>query len=505
VNRTPHSLRMLAGRVLNTPLALDPSKLAVILSVLGPRLEVDLDQEVRDAAAAMPAPATRDRQAYQLVGDVAVIDVFGTLVHRSSGLDAMSGLTSYEQLARELAQAIADPAVKSVVLQIDSPGGEIAGLFDMADAIAEAGTVKPVYAVAEDMAASAAYLLGAAAQKFFAPPAATIGSIGIVYAYPEQSASGAPGVKLTYFHAGDRKLYPGRQLNEDLKGDIQARVEGVYDLFTARAASFRGISQASVKNTEARVYLGAEAAQLGLVDGVKSFRQVVGDLSTTGQLSRAPSFAAAAASAEEPESKKSSSLVDADGPRAIADEEPPTGGNQEVAMGDTKKNPGDGAGEVVDLKAVLDRVSALEAENTTLKAKSALDAATSLLKEKAAVIAKHQERGALTPAMVPLAMKIAETATVEELEKALAAYPSHPALAKDPVPAGSSKVDAGEGFQLDAEAKVIAAKFGWSEKELAAYAGIRKIQAGDAAGAKAVFGDGKKVLLKDLLANAGRA
>ena len=135
----------IASRVLDTPLVIGQAKLEAILAVIGPRIGVEA-----------PAPAvvngdTRRHGAYLVTPEgIAVIPVFGTLVKRAGAIEAASGLTSYGHLEEQIMDAATDPAVRAILLDIDSPGGEAAGVFDLADLVYEARSLKPVWAVADE-------------------------------------------------------------------------------------------------------------------------------------------------------------------------------------------------------------------------------------------------------------------------------------------------------------------------------------------------------------------
>ena len=139
----------LASRLYGTPLLIARSKLDVILSVLGPRIglpEID---------AAVPLPTSKPGTSIGQPG-IAIIPVHGTLVRRAMGLEAASGLTSYGEIAARLDAALADPQVSGILLDLDSPGGEAGGVFELAERIRAANDIKPVWAHANDSAYSAA-------------------------------------------------------------------------------------------------------------------------------------------------------------------------------------------------------------------------------------------------------------------------------------------------------------------------------------------------------------
>jgi len=179
----------------------------------------------------------------------------------------------------------------------------------------------------------------------------------------------------------------------------------------------------------------------------------------------------------------------------------------------TKEVPQVAGGEVVDLaslKARLDasesRNAALESDLAKLKAKAELDAAAIAATEKEAVIAKHRARNAIVPAMLPAVNKLAEIMSAAELDKALEGYPEHPALARVDVPVAAAKDGAADSgaFELDAKAKELAEKFGWDERELAQVSGVRTIRMTED-GPRVTFDGGKRIALRDLNKNMGRA
>ena len=145
----------LASRLYGTPLLIARPKLDVILSVLGSRIGLpDLDM-------AMPLPAMRQAHASHPAG-IAVIPVVGTLVKRAMGIQAASGLMSYDEIDDRLDAALADPQIGGILLDLDSPGGEAGGVFELAQRIRAASAIKPIWAHANDAAYSAAYAIAAA-------------------------------------------------------------------------------------------------------------------------------------------------------------------------------------------------------------------------------------------------------------------------------------------------------------------------------------------------------
>lgn len=286
------ALLHIAERVLNRPLLVHPDKLALIASILEGRIGIDAT-ELREIASASPEASRFSgsaisgdgrAKAYRVDKGVAIIPVLGSLVNRGAWLGARSGMTSYEGLAFQLQQAAADPDVKSILLDIDSPGGEAVGAFEMADRIRAIGKSKPVVAVVNGMAASAAYAIASAASHIVASPSGVAGSVGVVLMHADYSNSlHQKGIKPTLIHAGAHKVdgNPYEPLSAAVRSDLQAEVDSFYSMFVASVAQGRKgrMTEKAVRATEARTYIGQAALDAGLVDAIGSFETVLGDLS----------------------------------------------------------------------------------------------------------------------------------------------------------------------------------------------------------------------------------
>ena len=153
----------------NTPWAILPEKLEAICEVVR-----------RHAASALPptqfAAAHPRRRAS---GSVAVLPLYGTISQRMGMMESMSGGTSAEAFGKYFRAAVADPDVGSIVIDIDSPGGSVYGIEELASEILDARGEKQIVAVANSLAASAAYWIGSAAHEFVVTPSGEVGSIGV--------------------------------------------------------------------------------------------------------------------------------------------------------------------------------------------------------------------------------------------------------------------------------------------------------------------------------------
>ena len=281
----------LAARLFGVPLAIHRPKLDVILSVLGARVGLaDLAAPVgyTPSARALGPPS----------GKVAVIPIHGTLVRRTSGIEAESGLASYTGIAAQLDAALASPEIAAILLDIDSPGGESGGVFDLADRIRAASEVKPVWAVANDMAFSAAYALASAATRVFVARTGGVGSIGVIAMHVDQSVKDAQdGVRYTAVFAGERKndLNPHEPISNEAHAVLKAEVDRIYDLFVETVARHRGLDADAVRATEAGLFFGPDAVATGLADAVGSLDDALTQL--TQSLSPLPTQVATASQA----------------------------------------------------------------------------------------------------------------------------------------------------------------------------------------------------------------
>ena len=259
----------LASRLFGTPLLIHPPKLDVILSVVGPRMSLATvsDMPPMDMAAFQRPARTAPPEG------IAVIPIHGSLVKRALGMDAASGLTSYSEIASMLDAALADPQVRGILLDIDSPGGEASGSFELSRRVREVAAVKPVWAVANDAAYSAAYALAASAQRLFVTETGGVGSIGVIALHVDQSVKDAKdGYRFTAITAGAHKndYSPHEPLSDTARTELQGEVDRLYTLFTDHVAAMRGLDIGAVRATEAGLFFGNQAVTQGLADGVQT-------------------------------------------------------------------------------------------------------------------------------------------------------------------------------------------------------------------------------------------
>ena len=269
-------MTFLASRLFGTPLLIHRPKLDVILSVVGQRIGM----------ADMPPMPPMDMAVYQrpptasAPEGIAVIPIHGSLVKRSLGMEAASGLTSYSEIAAMLDAALADPQVSGILLDIDSPGGEASGSFELARRVREASAVKPVWAVANDAAYSAAYAIAASAQRLFVTETGGVGSIGVIALHVDQSVKDAKdGYRFTAVTAGAHKndYSPHEPLSDSAKSELQGEVDRLYAIFTEHVAAMRGLDLDAVLATEAGLFFGSNAVAQGLADGLQTMEATLAE------------------------------------------------------------------------------------------------------------------------------------------------------------------------------------------------------------------------------------
>lgn len=288
------SMPRIASRVFNTPLLISPEKATAFLSGLGGRIVGD-----SVVLEAFPAPLhhsafengridlgtvggrlgqrieARGGRPYAMFNNVAVISVEGTLVHKGAYVGQSSGETSCEGLQAQIAMAGRDTAVRGVVFEHDTGGGEAAGIAETAQMVQRLSAEKPTMAILTDFSCSGGYWLASACRQIVMPQMGVCGSIGAVIAHLDMSgAAEKAGVVVTLIKAGEQKAagHPLTPLSDAARASMQARVDNARDLFAEAVGRYRGrrFTKAQALATQAAVFEGAEALSLGLVDAIGS-------------------------------------------------------------------------------------------------------------------------------------------------------------------------------------------------------------------------------------------
>jgi ClpP class serine protease len=254
---------------------------------------------------------------------VAIMSVAGVLSRRYDWLAAMCGWTTYDALSASLDAAMADSRVKAILLDVESPGGEASGMLDIADKFLAARDVKPIWAVANSYAASAAYGIAGSASKLFLPRMAAVGSIGAVIVHVDQSAADqVDGLKYTAVFSGARKIdgWEHAQLSAQARDGYQARADHCRQSFADLIGRQGRMTSKQAMETEAGLYVDADAVTNGLADGVATFDEALANL--TDLISKNSQSRMAARSTEGAASMSKENLVSTLSPAATEDVKP---------------------------------------------------------------------------------------------------------------------------------------------------------------------------------------
>lgn len=236
-----------------------------------------------DIQAAQAAYAARD-QGPIVVGDVAVIRMTGPIVYKSSWFSMFFGATAIEDLQYQFRAAMGDPAVKTILFQVNSPGGVVDMCPEFADEIYNArGQGKALVATADLLVASAAYWLTSQVDTIYATQSSQLGSIGVFAEHDDISGMlEQAGIKITLIAHGANKTAgnPYEPLSEAARAEIQANVDEIGDWFETAVARGRGVKKSVVLETfgQGKVFRGKEAIALGLADKLGTIGSVLSRL-----------------------------------------------------------------------------------------------------------------------------------------------------------------------------------------------------------------------------------
>jgi capsid assembly protease len=278
---TPRQYARCRQVVAETPWAIKPTYLDMILGILSERIEgIRLtDDEIKQRIGSQRSNEPTNE------GSVAVVPLVGPIYSRAGAMQQVSGTKSLDLFREQFRAAIQDTSVKAVLLDVDSPGGTADMIPETAMEIRAARSQKPVVAIANAMSASAAYWLASAASEFVCTPSGEVGSIGVYAAHTDVSKKmELAGQKTTIVKAGKYKaeLNQFEPLTEEAQAKLQSDVDAVYKSFIKDVARNRMTTMGDVTANfgQGRTVLAEEALQLGMVDSIETFEQVLARLQT---------------------------------------------------------------------------------------------------------------------------------------------------------------------------------------------------------------------------------
>lgn len=277
--------------------AIRPEKLSAIMAVLDARVAGER-RSVSDMAADLePAAARAEAGQAWSIGGVAVLPLLGILSQRMDMMLESSGGTSTDRFARDFDAAVADQAVGAIVLDVDSPGGRVFGVGELAHKVHAARGQKPIIAVVNSEMASGAYWIGSQADEVVVTPGGELGSIGVITVHLDASkADEQAGLSWSYISAGKYKTEgnPHDALGDEARGHVQGRIDSYYGMFVAAVAQGRGVKPAEVRRGfgEGRMLGASDAIAQGMADRVGTLDEAI---ARAGKLQRRGRSAALAA------------------------------------------------------------------------------------------------------------------------------------------------------------------------------------------------------------------
>lgn len=269
MNRIPTALRLAASLIW----AVTPEYLDIIADIAAG----DTDPMAVATQLGRPLQAAR---TVTVRDGVAIIPVHSVIFRRAGMFDAVSGnVASVQTIATDFMAALNDPAVSSIVLDIDSPGGEVNGISELAHIIHRARGVKPVKAYVGNMAGSAGYWLAAACGEVIGYKTATLGSIGVM---AMANISKDPTQRRFISSQSPNKNAPA----DTARGErlIQDEIDKTAQIFIEDVAMFRGVDTSMVTDQfgGGAMVMAAEAVAAGMADRLGTFEDLVKELQQGG-------------------------------------------------------------------------------------------------------------------------------------------------------------------------------------------------------------------------------
>ena len=305
----PHLLQA----VFNSPWAILPETLATIMEIVRYRADggVLTAEEIQARIGSARRPVARQ------AGSIAVLPLHGPIAQRMNLMTAVSGGTSTEIFGRQFAALIAEPSIKAVVIEVDSPGGSVFGVDELATEMFKSRGTKPIIAQVNSMMASAAFWIGAAADEVVVTPGGFVGSVGVIMPHTDTSVRDEKeGVKTTLISAGKFKTEASEfePLSDEAKESLQGIVDGVFDAFVKSLARSRDVSVSTVRSGfgEGRVVAAKKAVELGMADRVATMRETLESLGANTDSTRV--LLAAAEEAEVTGEKEGEAVEASEGP-----------------------------------------------------------------------------------------------------------------------------------------------------------------------------------------------
>ncbi len=275
-------MKLLANRLFNTPLLVSPTYLETVCRFMEGRLAGEknvpgLVYEGKEPVKTTSfycevdsSPVVSDEVNSDAPAQIAMVPVMGSLFQRPRGI---SGGRDYKAIKEDIKFVLSDSDVGGIALMLDTPGGELAGNFDLSRWIKniQSETGKPIWSIVDEAAYSAGYSIASAGERIITTRSGGVGSIGVVVAHANyEKAMEDAGIEVTYIHGGKHKVdgNPYKALSADVLAEWQASIDFHYGDFVELVAQNRDMKESDIRSTEARTFNSAEALRIRLVDEV---------------------------------------------------------------------------------------------------------------------------------------------------------------------------------------------------------------------------------------------
>lgn len=304
--------------VVNSPWAITPDTLDTIVDIYTAHATGDRIN-LPEVEARLGRPLNNEQRGYDVVNGVAVLPLHGVVAKRMNMFQAISGGISAELVARDFQQALDDPSVKAIILDIDSPGGTVDGTEELANLIHASRGTKPIVSLANGLMASAGYWIGSAADEVVVASSTTnVGSIGVVVQHIDTSVADAQrGVTRREIYAGKFKRIVSDNKPLDAEGEqyLQDRVDYLYGVFLGAVSRNLGISvEAALAMAEGKLFIGQQAIDIGLATRQATLDQLItelaGSTSSPVKTHRAQATTGAQSNSEKPAMEISKELLE---------------------------------------------------------------------------------------------------------------------------------------------------------------------------------------------------
>lgn len=271
------------NRIAGEPWAITETALHTILEIAA------RENESPQAVAAKLGRNLQNTYSVTERDGVAIIPVTGPLFRYANLFTMISGASSYELIARDFTAALESPQIKGIILDIDSPGGEVNGVSELSNMVFAARGKKPVVAYASGDAASGAYWIASAADEIVVSETSALGSIGVVGMYQGKSGKSAEAVEIVSSQSPHKRLDP---TTDDGRSRLQIRIDSMADVFIETIARNRNVSAENVQNHYGGgdVMIGAKAVSAGLADRIGSLEGLIAELSSPQKSPRTEGF-----------------------------------------------------------------------------------------------------------------------------------------------------------------------------------------------------------------------